>query len=1204
MIGAINFRTGRGEATRLRGVIEQDRRNRASGQDSPQSPFRAGDSNDPDAPRVDIIGDEVTIAATQKRLKAVKRRQAEAERQIDEILALPDAERNQGELRRVQERLDELDRLEWSLNQTLENFARGEEPVRTSEEEIAGEDGVENMAEQTDGLLYESDQYQQADGTPIDTARTSIPTRGNRRFVSEDRPRRVSPAEGKNAVVTTKGYGRISQEAVDFVTGILASVGLGDVNFAIANDADIEELLADGTLDQRQVEEIRAKFEENPDRNAVFVPLGKTGVIVIRPIANRDMYLSTLGHEVGHGVYNALEQTILNPQNAREKALQKRLFDAYRADRDRSETYAAKGGFKEWFADKIAAHGRGLARNKDRGLTERFFESSAAKLRKVFNKTKEKTHPRLHRNLKFENVIHAYRNDGVFARIHSMGYGQIESMIVPDAETTADFLDQQKLRQGVTMMRELATNGWGSNRLRDSVLRKLLDVDTRLRWLGFSNIANLIYKQTSSQEGRKAYWPAVENARAEFMGKAHRITRGLSEARKEKIYWDLANQVEDSQLTSEGKQLRALIKEFHQYLLDSGLPMGEEANYFPRNYDINAILSDPKKFMGVLEEHGYSGEQALKAFETIASPPRYKDMEGFAPKRLPAMFNRQISVEAARGLMDAGMLNANPEEALAHYINKYTREAEHRRLFGGWHYLNGYTTAESRGKMEEVPRRQAEAENRKILEGYLERYGFLTPLTNTQRSQEDLTKDFNQAITEATKQGFVQVDPDGDYLWIHPDARLDAELRRAVRDHIEQNGLDEEQGLALTEEVRLLVDKALDRADPADPTSKLYNFIGEVRAYESLRTLSFSGVASIPELAAAFARTRGALGAGDFARTVIDHAKNSDEMLELAKAIGIVSEQMGSSMATELGGSVYDGYGNFRFFRNLLPYMFKYNLNDQVVRHSRAIALGMGMEFIRESARQAANGSARHTRYLTELGIDAGTVQRFFASVGPKNDLESAMTQEGEGVAGQDAQLVREALRRFVNESVLRPNAAERPTWANHPIGTFVFHLKTFAYSFTKNISFGVVREVESRAGEMSQDGSSKRQIAYEVATSLAPMIFVFVAFGAVSDELRERIKSFGARGTLSNRSLGEAGWKWIDRTGLITSVPFLEPTVQLALEGNVGYNASYALGPASSHLYDLVGDNNGLTQNEVVRSIPIVSQLPFLRNALYSDFR
>jgi len=53
-------------------------------------------------------------------------------------------------------------------------------------------------------------------------------------------------------------------------------------------------------------------------------------------------------------------------------------------------------------------------------------------------------------------------------------------------------------------------------------------------------------------------------------------------------------------------------------------------------------------------------------------------------------------------------------------------------------------------------------------------------------------------------------------------------------------------------------------------------------------------------------------------------------------------------------------------------------------------------------------------------------------------------------------------------------------------------------------------------------------------------------------------------------------------------------------LAGNPNmYSASFGAGPTASHLWDLLGDK-GITRNELVRSIPGISQMNSLRSALY----
>lgn len=47
---------------------------------------------------------------------------------------------------------------------------------------------------------------------------------------------------------------------------------------------------------------------------------------------------------------------------------------------------------------------------------------------------------------------------------------------------------------------------------------------------------------------------------------------------------------------------------------------------------------------------------------------------------------------------------------------------------------------------------------------------------------------------------------------------------------------------------------------------------------------------------------------------------------------------------------------------------------------------------------------------------------------------------------------VKAALNRFVDESILRPNAAQRPIWASDPHWMLIFHLKSFTYSMYERI--------------------------------------------------------------------------------------------------------------------------------------------------------
>jgi low affinity Fe/Cu permease len=304
--------------------------------------------------------------------------------------------------------------------------------------------------------------------------------------------------------------------------------------------------------------------------------------------------------------------------------------------------------------------------------------------------------------------------------------------------------------------------------------------------------------------------------------------------------------------------------------------------------------------------------------------------------------------------------------------------------------------------------------------------------------------------------------------------------------------------------------------------------------------------------------------------------------------------------------------GKHRYFRRLLGPLFKLNGNNALVAFTRMVAVSVGTQFILQNARTIDRitsernelGSSvtwteadtialkRAKRYLRELGIDDyEVVLRWDARSQErgKHQLYSSRYQP----FSAEAKIVQDAIARFVNESVIRPNAAERPSWARHPLGGLVFHLKTFSYSYSKNILGGLFREGKSRYAE---DQSFNSMLPYYMAA-----IGVFIAMGAISDELRNRIKSLGERGTwdASYRDPDKMVTKWVDRAGF-TSLPFIDAVPVPYVQNPSSFDVAFALGPTSSHLYDLFADGDGIDKGEMLRSIPVLSQINAARAALY----
>jgi hypothetical protein len=158
---------------------------------------------------------------------------------------------------------------------------------------------------------------------------------------------------------------------------------------------------------------------------------------------------------------------------------------------------------------------------------------------------------------------------------------------------------------------------------------------------------------------------------------------------------------------------------------------------------------------------------------------------------------------------------------------------------------------------------------------------------------------------------------------------------------------------------------------------------------------------------------------------------------------------------------------------------------EAYTKFTRVFAAGMGEQFL---VTKAADNSDIATRHLEELQITREDINKWV-----KNE-RSFETAEGEKV--------RAAIARFVDESIMRPNSAERPGWASSPHFAIVWQLKSFFYAYGKNIIGGTLREANNRYSEDGKLTSAAIPLMLG-ATALLPLTMLGL-------EIRELIKYFG----------------------------------------------------------------------------------------------
>ncbi len=292
----------------------------------------------------------------------------------------------------------------------------------------------------------------------------------------------------------------------------------------------------------------------------------------------------------------------------------------------------------------------------------------------------------------------------------------------------------------------------------------------------------------------------------------------------------------------------------------------------------------------------------------------------------------------------------------------------------------------------------------------------------------------------------------------------------------------------LPEEERPLADEAvnamLGKIDPIK--NDIWRLVTNGGLLVNVFTLLGMAVfASLPDAAGPILRSR------EFDRKTI--AKNLYQALgqkegaRLAKSIG--ANGADAAAYTILYAGEMDALD--RIPRMLSMGFFRYTQLERWTVFTRKFAAGMGRDFLIKHAKQVKEGyegdqeTLLSARYLKDLDVTADQV---LAGLTPGN------------TKGLDAHPeVKTALGRFVDEAIVRPNAAERPMWASDPHWAIVWQLKSFYYAYGKNIIGGLLREGKARYGEQETARSAVEPLLFGAAL-LLPLTML-------GWDLRERFK-------------------------------------------------------------------------------------------------
>jgi len=245
--------------------------------------------------------------------------------------------------------------------------------------------------------------------------------------------------------------------------------------------------------------------------------------------------------------------------------------------------------------------------------------------------------------------------------------------------------------------------------------------------------------------------------------------------------------------------------------------------------------------------------------------------------------------------------------------------------------------------------------------------------------------------------------------------------------------------------------------------------------------LSMAVFASIPDAAGPILRTRN-FELKNIAKNLYQ-ALGQKEGAQLAKSFGANAHE--AAATTILYAGEMDSLD--KFGRIVSNGFFRYTQLERWTVFTRKFAAGMARDFLIKHAKIVKEGYEGDMdvrlsmRYLRELGVTADEILEW--NGGNLDNFSNVKT----------------ALGRFVDESIVRPNAAERPIWASDPHFALVWQLKSFYYAYGKNIVGGLFREGRAKYAEQDSIASAVMPLLFGAAL-LAPLTML-------GWDLRERFK-------------------------------------------------------------------------------------------------
>jgi soluble lytic murein transglycosylase-like protein len=229
-------------------------------------------------------------------------------------------------------------------------------------------------------------------------------------------------------------------------------------------------------------------------------------------------------------------------------------------------------------------------------------------------------------------------------------------------------------------------------------------------------------------------------------------------------------------------------------------------------------------------------------------------------------------------------------------------------------------------------------------------------------------------------------------------------------------------------------------------------WLSGLHAWNQVGKLDMTTVTSLTELAAGFVRGGPKYGfqfaaksLNEFGR-LVRGAKDKSDAERWADAVGVGTNSMVNQMLMSRAGME----GISQSTQRLMAKFYKAIGLHQYTEGTRIAAVDMGRKYIDTLVGDLGSADnrtrARAGRYLAELGIKDS--KAFSAWIEKGGATIDAVRADKDPMA----QAYGTALMRFVNQTIMSPDRAVKPAYANHPVGSLFYSLMSFSFGFKKNV--------------------------------------------------------------------------------------------------------------------------------------------------------